>query len=64
MPLRERKTPPRKYDCTVHMDIETLERAKLYSKRYGMSISEALYEIVNRTIAIEENLGDGPKLRT
>ena len=53
MPLRERKTLLRKYHCTVHMDIETVERAKLHSKQYGMSISEALYEIGNTTIRHE-----------
>ena len=64
MLLSERRTLPRKFDYTLHIDLETREWIRLYAKKYSMTLAEALYEIVSTVIAIEENLAKGPKLRT
>jgi hypothetical protein len=64
MLLRERRTLPRKFTTSIACDLETKEWLRVYAQKYKMTLAEALYEIVNRTVAIEEGIAKGPKLRT
>jgi hypothetical protein len=62
--LKQRRTLPEKHRTTIEVDLETREWIRVYAKKYKMTMPEALYEIVNRIIATEEDLAPGPKLGT